>query len=84
MIYYFIKEREIEAGPYTVKQLKNTSLKKETLVWHAGIREWSPANNIYELKDLFQKKLSLPGFVRNKLKKILGIQKIKTSVKKVF
>jgi len=83
MIYYFIKERETEAGPYNIQQLKNTSIKKETLVWHAGIKEWSPANNIYELKHLFQKKISLPGFAKNKFKKILGMKTIKTSLKKV-
>ena len=83
MIYYFIKEEGKESGPYTIKQLECKSLNKDTLVWHAGIKQWSPAYNIYELKSLLEKKLSLSGFAKNKLKKILGIQTIKTSLKKV-
>jgi len=83
MICYFIKEGESEAGPYTVKQLKNKAISQDTLVWHAGIKEWSHANNIYELKHLFEKKLPLPVFAKNKLKRILGIKTIKTSLKKV-
>ena len=83
MVYYFIKEEHRESGPYTIKQLKYKSINRDTLVWHAGIKEWSSASNIYELKDLFQKKLSFHGFAKNKLKKIFGIQTMKNSLKKV-
>lgn len=83
MVYYFIKVGGTESGPYTIKQLECKSLNKDTLVWHAGIKGWSSANNIYELKGLFEKKISIAGFAKNKLRKIFGIQTIRTSLKKV-
>lgn len=83
MIYYFINEGDKERGPYTLKELKNTSLNKDTLIWYAGIDQWSKASSIFELNDLFEKKLSLHGFAKNKLRKIFGIKIIKASLKKV-
>lgn len=78
MTHYFIKDGEEESGPYTVKQLKSKCLQEETLIWHAGLKEWTYASETFGLKELFQKKLSLPLFAKNKLKKIFANKKIGT------
>jgi hypothetical protein len=72
MINYFIKTGDKETGPFTFEQLKSKSLPKDALVWYAGLSSWLPAQDVLELKTLFRKKISLPNFAKNKLKKILG------------
>jgi GYF domain 2 len=55
MTYYFIKDHDKELGPFTTKQLKTKSIKKDTPVWFAGLEEWTTASEVYELKELFVK-----------------------------
>jgi hypothetical protein len=83
MINYFIKIGDEETGPFTFAQLKAKCLPKDSLVWYAGLDSWLRAQDVLELKDLFGKKLSLPKFAKNQLKKILGKKTFRQQLKKV-
>lgn len=83
MTTYFIKEGDHESGPFTIDQLKLKLLNKETLVWHAALREWTSAGKIYDLKDLFDKKLSSNSIVKSKLSKIWGSNLLMQQIKKI-
>jgi hypothetical protein len=83
MIHYFIKNGDAESGPFSLQQLKSMPIDKDTMIWHAGVKEWCKAESHYELKILFQKKLSLHAFAAFKLKKVLRISSIKHPLKKV-
>ena len=61
MITFFIKEGDKESGPFTIDQLKSKFITKDTLVWHAALNIWTHAGSVYELKDLFESRLSLPS-----------------------
>ncbi|MEO8413566.1 MAG: DUF4339 domain-containing protein [Ginsengibacter sp.] len=67
---YFIKTGDKESGPFTLEQLKSASLQRDTLVWHAGLKGWTAAANTYEMKELFEKKLSFPRFSKYRFKRI--------------
>ncbi len=54
MIFYFLKEGVEEIGPLTLDQLKCSTVRKDTPVWFAGLEEWTTAEDIYELKELFK------------------------------
>ena len=66
MRYYFIKDGDNELGPFTVKQLKSRSIKKITLVWFAGLEEWTHAGQVFELKELFVTNASARIFLQKK------------------
>jgi GYF domain 2 len=81
MTTYFIKEGDYESGPFTIDQLKSKPLNKETPVWYAALKEWIPAGNVHELKELFETKLSAHSFAKNKLSKIWGSNILKQQKK---
>lgn len=83
MTTYFIKDGDHESGPFTIDQLKFELLSKETPVWCAALKEWTSAGNVYELKDLFTKKLSSNSIVKSKLSKIWGSNLLKQQIKKI-
>lgn len=62
MVNYFIKNEHKEQGPFTLVQLMERAIKKDTLVWYAGLAEWCAAEDIFELQELFIEKSSRPGF----------------------
>ncbi|MBL4745537.1 MAG: RDD family protein [Flavobacteriaceae bacterium] len=51
MTYYLI-EKDEKTGPFTIEQLNEKDLYKETLVWTKGLDEWTEAKNIPMLKDI--------------------------------
>ena len=83
MTYYFIKDGDIELGPFTTKQLKTKSIRKDTPVWCAGLEEWSTAGEIYELKELFAAKLPSRPFAKTKINRIWERKLLKQQFKKV-
>ena len=83
MTTYFIKEGGYEAGPFTIDQLKLKLLNKETLVWYAALKEWTSAGNVYELKELFETKLSPRSFAKSTLSKIWGSNLLKQQIRKI-
>jgi cell wall assembly regulator SMI1 len=83
MTTYFIKDGNHESGPFTIDQLRLMLLSKETPVWYAALKEWTSAGKVYELKDLFNAKLSSNSMVKNKLSKIWGSNLLKQQIKKI-
>lgn len=49
---YFIIENQVQAGPFTIDQLKGKNISAETLVWADGMQDWTPAWKVDELKDI--------------------------------
>ena len=70
MIFYFLKEGPDEIGPLTLDQLKSSTVKKDTPVWFAGLEEWTTAEEVYELKELFNACPPRSRFLKSKLGKI--------------
>lgn len=60
MIHYFIKEGKIEEGPFTLDELREKPVEKDTQVWFAGLKEWTSVEHVYELKHVFHKKTVTP------------------------
>ncbi len=53
MTHYFIKEGKTEKGPFTLEQLREKPVEKDTKVWFAGLKEWTRMDHVYELNELF-------------------------------
>ncbi len=71
MIFYFLKEGPDEIGPLTLDQLKRRPVTNDTPVWFAGLEEWTAADEIHELKELFITSPSRSWFSNSKLGKVL-------------
>jgi len=67
MITFFIKEGELESGPFTIDQLRSKFVTKDTLVWHAALTIWTNAGTVYELRDLFDTKTNGSKFKKNRV-----------------
>jgi hypothetical protein len=50
---FFYSEGENNFGPFSLEEIKNKGITKETLVWHEGLENWKPAKTIPELNTLF-------------------------------
>lgn len=50
---FFIIENGQQAGPFPKAALYNRGLTPQTLVWHQGLSEWTPAGNVAALADVF-------------------------------
>lgn len=72
MTHYFIKDGNKELGPFNIQQLKYKKITRETFIWYAGLTEWIAANEVYDLKVLFEKKMSPLSIAKEKLNKIFG------------
>jgi hypothetical protein len=83
MTTYFIKEGDYEIGPFTIDQLKLKLVNKDTPVWYAALKEWTSAGNVYELKELFETKLSPHSFAKSTLSKIWGSNLLKQQIRKI-
>lgn len=53
MEQYFIIQGNREQGPFDMVALALKKLKEDTLVWYRGLKRWSRAYEIDELKILF-------------------------------
>jgi len=53
MEYYYLKNR-FRYGPVKFEDLKSKDIKKDTLVWYEGLKDWTKAGEIKELKELFK------------------------------
>ena len=53
MTYYYTDGRE-RFGPFTLEELREKNIARETLIWRAGLTDWMPAGNLAELQPLFQ------------------------------
>ena len=51
---YFIHDGNERQGPFTVDELKQKSIRRDTPVWKKGLTDWTRAGDIAELKSLFE------------------------------
>ena len=54
MKYYFYSVGEKQKGPFTIEQLMNENIDKNTLIWFEGLSDWQPAKEIKELEVILQ------------------------------
>ena len=52
--YFYINSEGSQKGPLTLDELRTERIKKENLVWTQGMPEWMRANEVVELKPLFE------------------------------
>jgi len=72
--YYIVLDGK-ECGPYTYDELKTLSIKRDTLVWEQGMENWDSAENIENLKSLFQNappSIPTPPSKKKKLSNIIA------------
>ncbi len=50
---YYLTEASENIGPYTLAEIGNRKISKESLVWKKGNKDWLKAENIPELGVLF-------------------------------
>lgn len=50
---YFYLDGDTKKGPYTLQELKDIRIDRETKVWFFGLDNWSPASQVKELEGLF-------------------------------
>lgn len=53
MTTFYVASNGQPTGPYTIQQLKQLNISKETLVWNKTMTNWTPAGKIAELQPLF-------------------------------
>ena len=50
--YFYIKD-ESKIGPFNIEDLKLEGIKRDTLIWFQGIKNWTKASEVTELCELF-------------------------------
>jgi hypothetical protein len=51
---YFFHDGNEQRGPFTVEELKEKSIRRDTPIWKKGLTDWTRAGDIAELKSLFE------------------------------
>ncbi|MDR0754014.1 MAG: CD225/dispanin family protein [Prevotellaceae bacterium] len=51
---YFYSDGSNSFGPFTLEELKEQSINRETPVWFQGLSEWKKAGDIAELNEIFK------------------------------
>lgn len=51
---YFFAESDQQHGPFTLEELTAKTIRPETLVWYDGLKDWTKASELEELKHLFK------------------------------
>jgi len=68
---YFYSDGANTLGPFTINELKDKEISRETMIWFHELSEWSKAGSIGELSDLFT--LMPPNIQQNNSnQKVLG------------
>lgn len=52
---YFYAEGNSQLGPYTVAELIQLNIKRDTLVWSEEMTSWQPASNVSDFAEYFAK-----------------------------
>jgi len=50
---YFYSDGTNNFGPFTIEELKEKGITRETMIWYQELGEWKMASTIQELNDLF-------------------------------
>ena len=53
--YFFINDKGNQIGPINKEELIKEGIRKDTLIWHDGITDWTTAEKLEELSFLFIK-----------------------------
>ncbi len=51
---YYVAVNGQKTGPFSINELKTQNIKRDTLVWTEGLSEWTKAEFIPALKELFK------------------------------
>lgn len=51
---YYIDNNGQQEGPFSIDDLKSKNLKRTTLVWKEGLKDWVQAGEMEDLKELFE------------------------------
>ncbi|MFB6341379.1 CD225/dispanin family protein [Saccharicrinis sp. FJH62] len=51
---YFYTDGTNKFGPFTIEELKEKGITRETNVWFQELGEWKPAGSVEELNELFR------------------------------
>jgi len=51
--YYFHDGNE-QCGPFTLEELKEQSIKRDTRVWNKDMKDWTRAGDLPELHSIFE------------------------------
>ena len=54
MNVYFFHDGNEQQGPFSVEELKEKSIKRETRVWMKDLKDWTKAGDLPELSQLFE------------------------------
>ncbi len=52
---FYLHNGTEQQGPFDIDELKAKNITKETSIWHEGLPEWTTADKVDELKELFSK-----------------------------
>jgi GYF domain 2 len=52
---FYLHNGTEQEGPFDISELKSKGIKPETEIWHEGLTDWTKANQVEELKELFSK-----------------------------
>lgn len=50
---YFYSDGEEKFGPFTMDELKEKNISRETLIWSKELEDWQTADSVSELKEIF-------------------------------
>ena len=57
---YYLSDGQVKKGPFSLEEVKAQPLNKDTLVWYAGLGNWTVAENLDEFKGIFDSKITPP------------------------
>lgn len=66
MEYFIIENNGQQAGPFSQEQLVQKAITPETLVWAQGMKDWTPAWKIAELKTILETVEAIKANAANK------------------
>lgn len=53
MIKYYLHDGKVQLGPFTVDELKQHNINKDSLIWTEGMADWKKAEELEDLKTYF-------------------------------
>ena len=74
MEYFIIDENNQQAGPFSLEQLAEKAITPETLVWAQGMKDWTPAWKVAELKTTLEAAEAIRANAANQADKGNGYQ----------
>ena len=72
---YYLHNGTEQDGPFDISDLKSKGITPKTEVWHEGISDWTDADQINELKELFSK-ATPPPIIKKTPKKTIQTKSV--------